>query len=140
MNKRLPIFLLVLCCTVTLLRCGDDDDDNGSASIVGKWQVQSRELFDCPDEADNNTLQCTTSSSSADCGTWEFKTDGNYTFTYNNGGGYTFQYETYEHGGLNLCSNGNCYPFVYSISGDKLVITEGDLGNACLHKWTLVKI
>jgi hypothetical protein len=121
-----------------LLSCGDDDEKS-PVSIVGKWQVESRELFDCPDAATNNVLQCTASSSSTDCGTWEFKTDGNYTVVYS-GGSYTQQYETNSNGQLDLCYNSTCTPFLYSINGNKLTITEGDFSTSCLHKYILVKI
>jgi hypothetical protein len=121
------------------ISCGDDDETT-SVSLVGKWQVESRELFDCPNASTNNLLVCSSSPTASDCGTWEFKTDGSYTVSEIGGGGYTYQYEANPNSQVDFCYNNTCYPYLYSITGNKMIITEGDFTTSCLHKWTFVKI
>ena len=137
--KRLAIFS-IMSLTIFPLSCGGDDDKNASVSIVGKWQIESRELFNCSNASLNGVLQCTANSTSTDCGTWEFKSDGNYTVAYD-GGSYSQQYNTNTNGTMELCNSGNCYPYSYSLSGSKLTITEPNTGSGnCLHKWVFVKL
>jgi len=138
--KNLTPILTILTFSIFLSSCGGDDDKNESVSIVGKWQIQSRELFNCSSASLNGVLQCTANSTSTDCGTWEFKSDGNYAVVYD-GGGYTQQYKINSNSTMELCHLGDCYPYSYSLSGNKLTITEVDIGNGtCLHKWVFVKI
>jgi hypothetical protein len=141
MKKPTKLLIQITFITVFVSSLGcSDDDEKSTVSIVGKWQVESRELFDCPDAATNNVLTCSSSPTASDCGTWEFKSDGNYTVAEVGGGGYTYQYEAKQSGQLNLCYSGTCYPYLYAISGNKLTITEGDFTTSCLHKWILIKI
>jgi hypothetical protein len=142
MNKLQRTCAVVALCGL-IFSCGDDDKESGTVSIVGKWQIESRELFECPNTDLNDTEVCTAGSTSTECGTWEFKTNGTYAVVYT-GGGYAQQYEANGNGTLELCSaGGDCLLATYNINSNKLTIIESNIPGgtgACLHKWVFVKL
>jgi hypothetical protein len=116
--------------------CSDDNDN--TQAFVGKWKIQSYEVFNCGNTALNTNVEC---GESGYCGEWEFTTDEKWIVTFFSTGAKINGTYTRHANTVDLYYAGVYVAHTISYSGDNLILTEESTETGlCAKRYIFVKI